>query len=783
MSRQGDKKKAATANKNGGKRLDATAERNMDPPDIKRRTVSSIIAANKENNNQPRSKRSNAGKGTLDRMERESAAIQQTNKRKKASTIPDEEEENEAAPPKKLKRQTKTQAVSQVSQVQKESPIRPRAVPSKAKVTQNTQADSPESPLRSGPPKPTKQNAPPAKDPIARSVSPTDLGPRPRRIFRRVYDTDEDQDKDVDHQFPADKGYPEKKEEYEDWSGEDVPQDQDWGGEDNWGIVIANDAQDQGQDCGSQDNGQDWGDDSQDQDQGQNVAPSKMIESDVMTPTNVRSLLNKMSGVTIQTPTNVRSLLNNVSAVKIQTLTIGWGLLNNVSAVKIQTLTIGWGLLNNVSAVKIQTLTIGRSLLNNVSAVKIQTLTIGRSLLNNVSAVKIQTLTIGRSLLNNVSAVKIQTLTIGRSLLNNVSAVKIQTLTNGRSLVRAAKASGKSSRDVSEQKGAYNILQKHRQTNHATRPPTVQHLNQCRKKQQSEPEDVGDGRDGTDGDGEGGNDSDDSDGNNTDNNNSDGNNSDNSDNGNNMALTKKKRSPKDAPAPPTQERFYPRGGWRKVFNRCKDLVFVYLLLSDLFPLQEKFLLQIDTFLLESVAYVEHELMLQLPITYWDYRSYMVTLATDLPDRGLGQAEYEAMTIKNVEALLHRSDFHRNGKDAEVAVSKLVIRPSAKQYSKWESVPWDRSSRVQDLQAALYRRNDSIEEYSTGHQINARFSEARYITFYDKGAMLMEELENDNDHWTKCTEEWGKWARLAALKRKQTKPREVADDDDMDIDLD
>jgi hypothetical protein len=78
---------------------------------------------------------------------------------------------------------------------------------------------------------------------------------------------------------------------------------------------------------------------------------------------------------------------------------------------------------------------------------------------------------------------------------------------------------------------------------------------------------------------------------------------------------------------------------------------------------------------------------------------------------------------------------------------------------------------------------AIEEYSTGHQINARFSEARYITFYDKGAMLMEELENDNDHWTKCTEEWGKWARLAALKRKQTKPREVADDDDMDIDLD
>ncbi|KAJ7917902.1 hypothetical protein B0H13DRAFT_1869936 [Mycena leptocephala] len=773
MSRQGDKKKAATANKNGGKRLDATAERNMDPPDIERRTVSSIIAANK-----------------------------------------DEEEENEAAPPKKLKRQTKTQAVSQVSQVQKESPIRPRAVPSKAKVTQNTQADSPESPLRSGPPKPTKQNAPPAKDPIARSVSPTDLGPRPRRIFRRVYDTDEDQDKDVDHvclnlnldQFPADKGYPEKKEEYEDWSGEDVPQDQDWGGEDNWGIVIADDAQDQGQDCGSQDNGQDWGDDGQDQDQGQNVAPSKMIESDIMTPTNVRSLLNKMSGITIQTPTNVRSLLNNVSTAKIQTLTIGWGLLNNVSAVKIQTLTIGWGLLNNVSAVKIQTLTIGWSLLNNVSAVKIQTLTIGRSLLNNVSAVKIQTLT------------------IGRSLLNNVSAVKIQTLTNGRSLVRAAKASGKSSRDVSEQKGAYNILQKHRQTNHATRPPTVQHLNQCRKKQQSEPEDVGDGRDGTDGDGEGGNDSDDSDGNNTDNNNSDGNNSDNSDNGNNMALTKKKRSPKDAPAPPTQERFYPRGGWRKVFNRCKDLVFVYLLLSDLFPLQEKFLLQIDTFLLESVAYVEHELMLQLPITYWDYRSYMVTLiwnfvatfrsrcktlaraivkekyadriwpkATDLPDRGLGQAEYEAMTIKNVEALLHRSDFHRNGKDAEgrtnnfmapaiqalcQAVLEMGKRPLGQEFPEEF-----KTYKPLFIVAMTVFLRSAIEEYSTGHQINARFSEARYITFYDKGAMLMEELENDNDHWTKCTEEWGKWARLAALKRKQTKPREVADDDDMDIDLD
>ncbi|KAJ7932100.1 hypothetical protein B0H13DRAFT_2307952 [Mycena leptocephala] len=764
MSRQGDKKKAATANKNGGKRLDATAERNMDPPDIERRTVSSIIAANKENNNQPRSKRSNAGKGTLDRMERESAAIQQTNKRKKASTIPDEEEENEAAPPKKLKRQTKTQAVSQVSQVQKESPIRPRAVPSKAKVTQNTQADSPESPLRSGPPKPTKQNALPAKDPIARSVSPTDLGPRPRRIFRRVYDTDvEDQDKDVDHAQDLfnDKGYPEKKRNMKIGVARTFPR-----------IRLA--ARTLGhrhrRRCQvrsrlwSQDNGQDWGDDGQDQDQGQNVAPSKMIESDVMTPTNVRSLLNNMSGVT--------SLLNNVSAVKTQTLTIGWGLLNNVSAVKIQTLTID----------------------------------------SNSNH--------GRSLLNNVSAVKIQTLTIGWGLLNNVSAVKIQTLTNGRSLVRAAKASGKSSRD--EQKGAYNILQKHRQTNHATRPPTVQHLNQCRKKQQSESEDVGDGRDGTDGDGEGGNDSDDSDGNNTDGNNSD--NSDNSDNGNNMALTKKKRSPKDAPAPPTQERFYPRGGWRKVFNRCKDLVFVYLLLSDLFPLQEKFLLQIDTFLLESVAYVEHELMLQLPITYWDYRSYMVTLiwnfvatfrsrcktlaraivkekyadriwpkATDLPDRGLGQAEYEAMTIKNVEALLHRSDFHRNGKDAEgrtnnfmapaiqalcQAVLEMGKRPLGQEFPEEF-----KTYKPLFIVAMTVFLRSAIEEYSTGHQINARFSEARYITFYDKGAMLMEELENDNDHWTKCTEEWGKWARLAALKRKQTKPREVADDDDMDIDLD
>jgi hypothetical protein len=51
MSRQGDNKKAATTNKNGGKRLDATAECNMDPPDIERRTVSSIIATNKGESN------------------------------------------------------------------------------------------------------------------------------------------------------------------------------------------------------------------------------------------------------------------------------------------------------------------------------------------------------------------------------------------------------------------------------------------------------------------------------------------------------------------------------------------------------------------------------------------------------------------------------------------------------------------------------------------------------------------------------------------------------------
>ncbi|KAJ7836959.1 hypothetical protein B0H13DRAFT_2368404 [Mycena leptocephala] len=150
-----------------------------------------------------------------------------------------------------------------------------------------------------------------------------------------------------------------------------------------------------------------------------------------------------------------------------------------------------------------------------------------------------------------------------------------------------------------------------------------------------------------------------------------------------------------------------------------------------------------------------------------------------------------MTIKNVEALLHRSDFHRNGKDAEgrtnnfmapaiqalcQAVLEMGKRPLGQEFP-------EEFKTYKPLFIVAMTLRSAIEEYSTGHQINARFSEARYITFYDKGAMLMEELENDNDHWTKCTEEWGKWARLAALKRKQTKPREVADDDDMDIDLD
>jgi hypothetical protein len=134
---------------------------------------------------------------------------------------------------------------------------------------------------------------------------------------------------------------------------------------------------------------------------------------------------------------------------------------------------------------------------------------------------------------------------------------------------------------------SYSVLEAHRKKNKATRPPSVQHLSDCREKQQG----GSSSQEDTDNDDTG--DSDDSDG-------EDG-------------RKRRRRTIRAGPATPFQETFYPKP-WRLVFKRAKHLIFRYLLLQDFFPDQAKeaFLKRIAEYLLECIAHIEKHYDLALP---------------------------------------------------------------------------------------------------------------------------------------------------------------------------
>ncbi|KAF8142458.1 hypothetical protein K438DRAFT_1946303 [Mycena galopus ATCC 62051] len=71
------------------------------------------------------------------------------------------------------------------------------------------------------------------------------------------------------------------------------------------------------------------------------------------------------------------------------------------------------------------------------------------------------------------------------------------------------------------------------------------------------------------------------------------------------AQKKRKRSSGKVCTNPRQEGFYP-ASWKKVFACAKDLVYIYLLLQNLFPERDEFKsVQIASFLHDAMLYVEN----------------------------------------------------------------------------------------------------------------------------------------------------------------------------------
>ncbi|KAJ7735662.1 hypothetical protein DFH07DRAFT_967127 [Mycena maculata] len=292
-----------------------------------------------------------------------------------------------------------------------------------------------------------------------------------------------------------------------------------------------------------------------------------------------------------------------------------------------------------------------------------------------------------------------------------------------------------------------NVLDKHRQTNRATRPPDpvklVSHREQQSGGQRKLKETEGDVED---------------------------------------EERRKTRSTRREVALPTQEGFYSKP-WRRVFANAKDRVYIHLLLNELFPYQEEFRDQILTLLAEYINHFEEEHELNLDEESWvDHRDDMIGLiwvfiATfrarcktaaravvkehfdsriwpkdneQFHEGGFLQAEWATKTVKK---LLHRSEFHQNGVDENgktnnfmsptidsllVAVLDKGSRPLAREF------PREFSRYSPRLIIAMV-----VFEYESGFQKTIQFTEEHYAKFYNTGLVLMDQLQNDEYHWKKC----------------------------------
>ncbi|KAF8197184.1 hypothetical protein K438DRAFT_1759981 [Mycena galopus ATCC 62051] len=159
-----------------------------------------------------------------------------------------------------------------------------------------------------------------------------------------------------------------------------------------------------------------------------------------------------------------------------------------------------------------------------------------------------------------------------------------------------------------------------------------------------------------------------------------------SDSGNNDndedAQKKRKRSSGKVCTNPRQEGFYP-ASWKKVFARAKDLVYIYLLLHNLFPEWDEFKsVQISSFLHDAMLYVDtlgiplekkykkhltkSDDMVELDIVKTEYRAIF-------PDQAQfrGRDEWIEKVKSNVEKLLEGSSYHEHGVDAQGQGNNLM----------------------------------------------------------------------------------------------------------------
>ncbi|KAJ7036725.1 hypothetical protein C8F04DRAFT_1394006 [Mycena alexandri] len=341
----------------------------------------------------------------------------------------------------------------------------------------------------------------------------------------------------------------------------------------------------------------------------------------------------------------------------------------------------------------------------------------------------------------------------------------------------------------------YNVLDLHRSSNRPTRPPTNQDLTRYRQKQQVEDsEEEDDNQDGKD------------------------------DEEANRGQGRKTRTKNLTPTP-TLEGFYPKA-WGKVFALAKDKIYSYLLNDNLWPDPDRETLfnpKILTMLHSSIDYAEKKLGLDLSAQgnfYPEHQDAMVELlwafvatfrskckgyARDTVkvfyekkiwpsrDKYPNNKQYQAKVKSNVEALLHGSTFHKNGKDENGRTNNFMNPAMGALASKilWSgkrplggSEDFNQYSPKFAMALVTFLRS-AFDELKSGKAGKASFYESDYGKVYRKALKMIDQLKRDEYHWQKTTKTWDDWRLDNKLRAGAVDEDEDGEQsgEDMDIDLD
>ncbi|KAF8181222.1 hypothetical protein K438DRAFT_1938080 [Mycena galopus ATCC 62051] len=343
---------------------------------------------------------------------------------------------------------------------------------------------------------------------------------------------------------------------------------------------------------------------------------------------------------------------------------------------------------------------------------------------------------------------------------------------------------------------SYVLLDRHRQVNRPTLPPTRDRLERHRQLQEnSEPafddrhhdrehRDLRDDRQENDSDRD----------------------SDSGNDNNEGAQKKRKRSSGKVCTNPRQEGFYP-ASWKKVFARAKDLVYIYLLLQNLFPERDEFKsVQISSFLHDAMLYVVDKLGIPLEKKYkkhltnsddmveliWNFvatfRNRCKELAREIlkteyraaifPDQAQyrGRDEWTEKVKSNVEKLLDESTYHEHGVDAQGRPNNLM-HPAFERLAQsilsmgrrplGQEFPEEfQKYRPKFIIAIMIFFRQTLEEWRTGVFVTGQLREAYYQGYYLRGLELLDKLETYPDLWDKTNDEWDCWARKAGFQGKK-----------------